>query len=269
MNKLGIMQGRLTNWKYFNPQQFPWQNWENEFYTAQKIGVECIEWMFNAENYQENPLWTQEGRLRIKNIEKISGVSVDSICANFFMQNSIADKNYLSILKNLLDCAACLEIPSVIIPLFGCSEPVSDEFKTKLKQNIREALRQSENRKTSILLETEWDAECTKNFIVDTDIDHLAICYDFGNAVGKGFDVYRELTLLGPLIRNIHIKDKNIGGTTVMLGSGDARFSEYFSILNDYMGNYIFESYYDEAPKDTIKNITYIKKLMRKKKGAA
>ena len=85
----GIMQGRFTNKGGFFPQQFPWGNWEGEFEIASACNIDCIEWMFNADRYEENPLWTPQGREKIKNTIRNTGVSVLSVCANFFMESSI------------------------------------------------------------------------------------------------------------------------------------------------------------------------------------
>ena len=57
----GVMQGRFTDKGGFYPQQFPWTNWEQEFFTAREYGVDCIEWMFNGERYEDNPIWTKDG----------------------------------------------------------------------------------------------------------------------------------------------------------------------------------------------------------------
>lgn len=51
----GVMQGRLTDKGEFFPQQFPWESWEKEFSAARDLRIDCIEWMFNLENYESNP----------------------------------------------------------------------------------------------------------------------------------------------------------------------------------------------------------------------
>ncbi len=262
MNKLGVMQGRLTDWGYFNPQQFPSQNWGNEFFEARRHGIECIEWMFNTAGFSENPLWSESGRNKVKRLCAETDVSVDSLCANYFMQNSILEKESVVILSQLLNYAEELGISSVIIPLFGSSEPVSAEFKKKFINNIKEARIRSQNNCTDILIETELDACETKELIEEADSPLLKVCYDFGNAVGKAYDVCEELKLLRPYIGNVHIKDKKIGGSSVLLGTGDAKFQDYFSVLTEYKGNYILESYYDNALKDTVTNVTYIKAIL-------
>ena len=59
---IGIMQGRLTESKGRGIQFFPFEEWKEEFKKAQKIELDEIEWIFDYYNYQDNPLWTKEGR---------------------------------------------------------------------------------------------------------------------------------------------------------------------------------------------------------------
>lgn len=61
----GIMQGRLTKPKGRGIQFFPFENWENEFWIAKEIGLNEIEWIFDFDNFKENPLWTSEGRKKL------------------------------------------------------------------------------------------------------------------------------------------------------------------------------------------------------------
>ena len=65
---MGIMQGRLTEPKGRGIQFFPFDNWKGEFYLCKKNGLQEIEFIFDYENYEKNPLWTNEG---IKQLEKV------------------------------------------------------------------------------------------------------------------------------------------------------------------------------------------------------
>ena len=50
MNKIGIMQGRLSPPIDGRIQAFPINDWESEFEKASKIGFDCIEWIFDMED---------------------------------------------------------------------------------------------------------------------------------------------------------------------------------------------------------------------------
>ena len=51
-NKIGVMQGRLSNPINNEIQAFPAKEWKKEFSKAEKIGYDLIEWVFDS---LENP----------------------------------------------------------------------------------------------------------------------------------------------------------------------------------------------------------------------
>jgi hexulose-6-phosphate isomerase len=68
--------------------------------------------------------------------------------------------------------------------------------------------------------------------------------FDSGNSASLGYDPVKELTTLGELIGNIHIKDRVLHGTTVPLGTGNADFPAIFSTLAaiGYRGPFILQT---------------------------
>ena len=87
MNKIGIIQGRLSPRPYPKLQAFPIESWQQEFKYAKELGYDFIEWIFEDNRYQENPIWTAQGREKIKQCIKETGVTVESVCADFFLEN--------------------------------------------------------------------------------------------------------------------------------------------------------------------------------------
>ena len=96
-NKFGIMQGRLLP-KYQNKYQaHPVGYWQNEFDIANKLGLDCIEFIFDYHLAEKNPLLNSTGLEEIKNLEKLSGVKVFSICADYFMEAPLHSKKTLQL----------------------------------------------------------------------------------------------------------------------------------------------------------------------------
>ena len=60
------MPGRL--------QAFPWSSWEQEFRQAPACGFDAIEWLFTADGYQQNPIWTEAGLERIRQQATTTGI---------------------------------------------------------------------------------------------------------------------------------------------------------------------------------------------------
>ncbi len=121
-NKFGIMQGRLLP-KYKNRYQaHPVGYWKDEFPIASNLGLDSIEFIFDYNDADTNPLITSSGIQEIKKIEKSSGVKVRSICADYFMEAPIHCKNTtvvdksLNYLERLISNASSLNISDIVVP---------------------------------------------------------------------------------------------------------------------------------------------------------
>lgn len=257
-NILGVMQGRFTDKEGFFPQEFPWLNWKNEFEFAGNHNIDCIEWMFNAERFQENPIWTKTGRNEIRRIILESDVRIHSICINYFMKNSIIkEQDSAFILEKLISAATELNIRQLIIPLFGASEIIDKNEICRVFKRIYEML---QGTKLRIGFETDISIEDQKFICQSLHTDKIGVCYDVGNAVGRGFDCVRDILEILDYLLEVHIKDKNSSGISVMLGEGMVDFREIFRNLRKREENIlILESYFCvDARKDTLKNIQYV-----------
>ena len=68
--KLGFMQGRLSSIIRNKIQAFPFSNWKKEFYLANKIGFENIEWTIDNKNFYKNPINLKDGTKEILKLKK-------------------------------------------------------------------------------------------------------------------------------------------------------------------------------------------------------
>ena len=88
---IGIMQGRLVLPKGRGIQFFPFaelrsshasakasafDEWRQEFKVASEIKLDEIDFIFDLDRYQENPLWTKEGIANVQEAIAGSGVKV-------------------------------------------------------------------------------------------------------------------------------------------------------------------------------------------------
>ena len=263
MDRIGVMQGRFTPKGGFLPQQFPWENWKDEFYLAGVNNVPFIEWMFNDEQHENNPVWTHEGRLEIKEIVANTGVKVSSICMNYYMENGIFryGKKSLDILARIAMAAQELDATVLVIPLFGESNVHEEEHMRKLMTEFACVVAGSD---IKLAFETNWNAEAIKRCIESIDNDKVGVCYDVGNLCGEGHDVIAELHSLHSIVKEVHIKDKKmVDGDSVMLGHGSVPFWEVFRLMVDMPVRFVLESYFgNDAIKDTLCNINYIRRVM-------
>ena len=264
MHYIGIMQGRLTEPKGRGIQFFPFDNWENEFVISSKIEINEIEFIFDYENYTENPLWTENGLKKIRGIIEKTKVKVNSICFDYFMRRPffkesdeesrerIRKKNKL-VLKKIIDAALDIGARLIEIPLVDNSSLKNDEEKSMFRSFIKEV-----DNKNKILLGLETDLPPSefKSYLDSFDIDVIRANYDSGNSSGLGYDHYKELTTLNGYVENIHIKDRVYKGTTVELGTGSADFGRFFNGVKEigYKKSFILQAARGEDGKE-VENI--------------
>src|SRR4051812_33992072 len=120
--KLGIMQGRLVPPAAGRIQAFPRERWVDEFGLAREAGVAAIEWIFDDYGRDVNPLSTAEGIERLQREITKSGVSVDSLVADYFMDYPFvgvelaAQRERRDVLAWLIQQSAQIGITRIVLP---------------------------------------------------------------------------------------------------------------------------------------------------------
>ena len=103
MLSFGIMQGRLTPSNGNGIQFFPFGNWEKEFEECLRLKLDEIEWIFDYDMYEENPLWSINGVYHIKQVMNATGIKVRSVCFDYFMRRPFFKYNTLAIYKENIE----------------------------------------------------------------------------------------------------------------------------------------------------------------------
>lgn len=252
-HNIGIMQGRLTEPKGRGIQFFPFDNWEDEFYSARDCGLDEIEFIFDYDNYEKNPLWSDSGIQSVRHLMKSTSIEINTVCFDYFMRRPFykapKDKEALIknentiIIKGVLSAMDQLGIRLIEIPLVDDSSLKSVEEKVKFKSWLQEIIK-SAPEGIRFGLETDLPPQEFKDYILSFEEPRLGANYDSGNSSGIGYDLYEEVTTLQDLIFNIHIKDRVYHGTTVQLGTGSADFERFFQGLQEigYRGNFILQA---------------------------
>ena len=243
MISLGIMQGRLTPSKGRGIQFFPFDNWEEEFYTCKKLGLREIEWIFDYDRYEENPLWIDDGACKIRNVIEKSDVKVRSVCFDYFMRRAFykaddSDKEFrrrenLEIVGQVVSSMKKIGATLLEIPMVDDSSVKTDQEETEVIGFLGEVLNISEQPGVSIGCETDLPVGRFRAFLDRMDNPYIFANYDSGNSSGLGYDHKAEINSLGQYIANVHIKDRKLHGTTMPLGTGSADFDKVFSSLKN------------------------------------
>jgi len=257
----GIMQGRLLP-KFKNRfQAHPLGYWKDEFTIAKEIGLSYIEFILDYNDYEKNPLMSDLGIKEIENIIQKTGIVVRSICADIFMQAPLhSENNSISntskeILIKLIENSAKLGITDIVIPCVDQSTLKGEDDQTRLIENLTEPIKFATKKKINLALETDLAPIPFLDLLNKLDSDVVKVNYDIGNSASLGFDIFEEFKLYGNRISDIHIKDRVLGGGSVVLGAGNANFKSFFEVFSniDFKGPIVMQVYRDDEGVEIFK----------------
>ena len=268
MNSIGIMLGRLSHPVDNQIQNFPMDTWQKEFLLAEKIGFEVIEWVFDL---NPNPIMNKNQLSEIKEISKKHTISINSVCADYFMSKKLVDvsqydlEKNIETLKQLIENCNYLGIKWLEIPLVDSSSLKNRNSQQKLVENLNPVLDYAEKNNVFLTFETDLEPLTFKNFLINFEHKNIKANYDVGNSTSLGYDVKNELEILSPWISNIHVKDRLIGGSTIPLGSGDVDFEQFFSALStiNYQGDLIIQGAREDLENTSITPESTCKKYLK------
>lgn len=231
---LGIVQGRLSPPDPRRLQAFPRASWEEEFPRARSCGFDGIEWLFEAERFEDNPLWKEAECERIRRLGS-EFVPVMSVCADYFMvyplfRGPAADRaGSLAVLRSLIARAASVGARTILIPVLEEAELRDGGEADALVDVLRMCLPILDQHGVSLGLEMELPAKEYLALVGRCASPRIGAYYDTGNAAARGYDVAADLETLAPVLVGIHIKDRRLRGPSVPLGEGAVRFADAFS----------------------------------------
>jgi hexulose-6-phosphate isomerase len=270
--QIGIMQGRLSPRIDGKIQAYPAKTWQKEFEISKEIGYSAIEWIVEKP-LEINALMSKSGMQEIKEIILKTGVRVDYVCADIFMQQplvrmseKIKDENK-KILEQIL-------INSKEIGAIGVEIPFVDASSIKTESEIEELISVTEDAfklageiGIDVSLETDLNAKEFKKLLEKIDLDHVKANYDIGNSASLGYEPLEELENYGQKILNVHVKDRKLGSTTVPLGTGNADIRCVFEKLDEigYTGGITMQAARGEDDVATAREqLMYTLEMMKK-----
>tara|TARA_X000000950_G_scaffold284181_1_gene386726 strand:+ start:2366 stop:3214 length:849 start_codon:yes stop_codon:yes gene_type:complete len=253
VNKIGIMQGRLSPPKKNLIQHFP-KDWQTEFDHCKSLGLKSIEWVFEEPDIKFNPIFNPELFENFLNIKKKFDIEVNSVVADYFMKNKLFQENNsnteknINTLKTLIINCYKLNIKIIELPLVDSSALQNEENMREFKSNLNDLLSFAESLNVKISLETDLEPEKFLNYIKTFNSKNLYVNFDMGNSASNGFDPEKEIEILSEYIINVHIKDRIYKGNTVELGKGDVDFKKVFKMLKKigYANDLILQAYRED-----------------------
>ena len=268
--RVGIMQGRLSP-PGARPQSFPIGSWQAEFRRARSYGFDLIEWLFAAADYERNPIWTEAGVADIRKCILATGVSVVSICADYFVDHQILRmpdgerRHHLQLLNVLIERAAQLEVRVIVLPVLDAGELSDSTDDAILLESLMEPLALARSRGLTLALESNTPADRYLTLVRQAADPALSICFDTGNRVAHGLDIVADIHRLSPYVSEVHIKDRLLEGPNVPLGDGAAPLQAFLEAVTSvsYSGPFILETTAgDDYERHAKRNLRFTRSLM-------
>jgi len=253
-NKIGVMEGRLLPKYEGRYQAHPVGYWKDEFSVAKELGLDCIEFILDYNDAEQNPLLKEGGIDELQAIIDKSGVAVYTVCADYFMEaplhssdNSVADQSQ-KVMLQLLENGAKLGITDVVVPCVDQSTLDGQDAANRFVERMKPMVIAAEKHGINLSLETDLAPQSFVDLLDHFNSDRVTVNYDIGNSAALGYDPVEELAAYGHRITDIHIKDRVRNGGPVVLGEGDADFDRFFQALEgyDYKGPFIMQAYRDD-----------------------
>jgi hexulose-6-phosphate isomerase len=250
MNRLiGIMQGRLSPPLHGRIQSFPEGTWQAEFSRAAEVGLQAIEWVYDLEDAETNPIGNAQGIEELRQLSRKHGVAVQSLCADYFMPfplvraTAAEGEARLRKLEWLLGQCRQAGVQHIVLPFVDNSRIDSAQDRLdviRLFQRLDETLVRLD---LQIHLETSLGPAEFRSLIEEIGHPRVRINYDSGNSASLGYSFEAEWDAYGQYIGSVHIKDRLKGGTTVPLGTGHADFAALARCLKrfNYQGRFILQ----------------------------
>ena len=267
-NKIGVMEGRLLPKYQGRYQAHPVGYWQDEFGVAKDLGLDCIEFILDYNDAEQNPLLKEGGIDELQAVIDETEIAVYTVCADYFMEaplhssdNAVAEQSQ-KVMLELLENGAKLGITDVVVPCVDQSTLDGQEAANRFVERMKPVEVAAEEFGINLSLETDLAPQPFVDLLDRFESDRVTVNYDIGNSAALGYDPAEELAAYGHRITDIHIKDRVRNGGPVVLGKGDADFDRFFQVLENYKykGPFIMQAYRDDEGVEVFrKQLKWIK----------
>jgi L-ribulose-5-phosphate 3-epimerase len=272
MNAIGITQSRLSRPNDGRIQSFPVETWENEFTIARKVGIDYIEWVYQAETESLNPLSSDDGLRKISEVAASSGVGVSSVTVDYYMTHRLVAsdgtlaqptiEHFILLLRRAKRLGVRYVMPAFVDGGQLRSDAEIDGFRLLLL-NLRGVL--DELGDVGIFMETDLAPSTWADILQQVSHEQVRVCYDTGDRASQGHDAVEDFEYLGKWLGAVHIKDRILGGGSVPLGTGATNFATCFRLIHDadYRGVIILQTAREESGSEVelaVRNIEFVRK---------
>jgi hexulose-6-phosphate isomerase len=246
-NRIGFIQGRLSELVNNRIQLFPVKSWKAELKEASRNEIRTLEWTIDSETITENPLILPESIPEV--IENINyfNIRIPSVTCDYFMEKppwQESARDLEDILTKIMIGMRLLNSTKLVIPLVDNSSLSENRYKTSIINFFEQMNAKIIENNIQICFESDFSPKNLADFIDEFPSYNYGINYDIGNSASLGYLPHEEFEMYGNRIINVHVKDRLLHGKSVPLGEGSADFETVFKCLKSikYDGNYILQT---------------------------
>jgi sugar phosphate isomerase/epimerase len=233
------------------------------FDRGKKIGLDGIEVSIGS---VQNDLWLRQPEMQKKYLAaaKRHGMSIPSLAMGLLNGVPLMSEPRTALwVADTIDVAKALGARVVLLAFFGrgtLREDSKDDMR-RVTEVLQELAPRAEKAGVILGLENLVSAEGNLKIIEATKSKYVQVYYDVFNAAGKGYDVIKEIKLLGKAqICQVHFKEG-----PKFLGSGKIDWPAVAAALQEinYRGWLVLEtsSPSRDIVADSRKNLQYLRKL--------
>lgn len=274
-NKIGIMQGRLSLPVNGRIQSFPKQTWKEEFDKAKTAGLDHIEWIFESDEWEKNPISSDSGILEITSVMQNTGVKIVSLCADYFMDipylssNENTRKDLREMMVWLVNQCSKIGASYIDIPFVDASKINHKSEYPFVREFILPAAIRAADLKIKLALETSLGPSDFAELLNMVGHQNVVANYDTGNSSGIGYNCVEEISSYGSWIATLHIKDRLLNNGTKPLGKGSADFHSFFSNFSklNFQGPIVLQAAREEDGREidtAIKNRKFVEHYLER-----
>lgn len=264
--KMGTLDGVLAG-KNKTP-------WETLYQTAQKLGFQGLE-LGVGSDYDKTQLWSREGRAKLLQRSRETGVATCSICLHSYWNYSFADPDAAvraraaAIAREAAVAAAALGAKNILVPLTDAKGVDDATCRARWIEGMRSCAPTAASEGVVFCLENVSRHYANEHrdvlAIVDgVDSPAVQIYFDPANSVYAGLDPLPAIPLFARRIRQLHVKDVK-EGKAAHLGEGSVPWPKVMTALADirYDGWLVLETESAGDPEGSARrNLAALKTLI-------
>lgn len=246
---------------------------ESCFFLAEELGLALLELSVDHVGDPSRFLFDAARLNDLGRLCESTGVRIQTLYATNFVRQSLVHPDdatrepAMAALQSLAELASDQGIETIVLPLFGASEPKGAEGLATLRLVLERASCLAEETRINFALKTSLPCENLMALIGRFDSAAIGVCYDPGMAVALNRNPPSDIRLLGDRVKSIHLRDLGESGETLPLGQGKVDIPLFLEALRDvqYRGPLILDTpTIKTAVGSARKNVEYVQRLMRR-----